>query len=422
MHRFATAVTSALLLLAASAPATAATGNAPKTVFEHAGRAWAVATVVLGRPLQYRDGKLRAFPSRIVDLMAAARGEPRNVMLVYEVAADEMEKPFFNENDEIFGPIELLPEHSYWRDNLPPTPRHAIAGGRRNVFRGEEIAEARRVLKPYLDAYARKGRERIPGEIAAVAAALDTTVPRLREDAVQFLLARAELGQQFPDAARPAIAGYLAGPAPAPERARLIEAVGKAKFEAIAPNLEALAGGNDEVAVAALAALENMGRPVASERVRSMLESGNEHQRAYAAERIARNAESDPAALQRATALMEPAEPQKVRIAAATGLGASGSKGAVAPLAAAVRRGDSASRAAAMALASIGGEEAGSALKAALLEGKGETAAAAVHGLRVIRGCQDCTRVLAEQHEKHPEQGVRKLIAVALEMPAKHEH
>ncbi|HYB97621.1 MAG TPA: hypothetical protein VEC57_00660 [Candidatus Limnocylindrales bacterium] len=422
MRRMKHAAAACALVLLLAVPVGAATGNQPKTIFEHAGKAWAVGRIAIGKPLKFRKGRLHVFTGRIVELVSAAQGEPRNIMLTYEVASDEMANPFFKGDEEFFAPIELLPEHSYWRDNLPQTPRHAVAGGRRNVFRGEEMAEAKRVLAPFLEGRKLKGKQRATHEIAAAAAALDSSIVRLREDAARFLAAHPTLGRDFSDAARPHVAKYLASAAPTVERAALIGAIGQGKVEAMTGDLEALSKGSDAVAVAALAALEAMGKPTPVDRLSAMTESKSTELRVFGAERLGRLAARDAAALERSIRMIGPDNPEAVRIAAARGLGASGAAAAVEPLVKEMRRGDGASRAAAEALAAIGGDPAHGALKSALTEGRGETAAAAVHGLRRVRGCSDCGKLLAQQHEQHPEQGVRDLIAVVMEMPVEHKH
>jgi hypothetical protein len=95
----------------------------------------------------------------------------------------------------------------------------------------------------------------------------------------------------------------------------------------------------------------------------------------------------------------------------------------VAPLSAALGRGDGASEAAASALAVIGGPDAAQALKNAITGGSGNSESVAVIALADLRsGCSDCMAFLAEQHRTHPDESIRDLIAIVLEAPHKHQH
>ena len=239
--------------------ADAATSTGPKTLFEAAAGAWGVGTIRLGKPLKFREGKVLAFPSQFADLLWAPVGKPRNLMLVYEVPGSEADKPFFGDKDEFFAPIRLLPEQAYWRDNLPGTPRHDVAGGTRNVFRGEEIAEAKKALGPFLEASGIKGKDGRSAEAAAVAAALGSSVTRIREDAGAWLAAAPNLGRILTEAALASLATYLQGTAPAAERATLITALAAAKITGLKPAFEAVAAKEDAAGAAALAALAALG-------------------------------------------------------------------------------------------------------------------------------------------------------------------
>jgi hypothetical protein len=244
-------------------PAHAASSGA-KALFDHAAGAWGVGTIRLGKPLKFREGKVLVFPSQFADLLWAPTGKPRNLMLVYEVPSDEAEKPFFGDKDEFFAPIRLLPEQSYWRDNLPATPRHEVAGGKRNVFRGEEIAEAKKALGPFLEASGIKGKERRSAQAAAVAAALGSTVTRIREDAGAWLAGAPNLDKILTEAALASLASYLQGTAPAAERAALITALASAKVAGLKPTFQAIADKDDAAGASALAALAALGQSPAT--------------------------------------------------------------------------------------------------------------------------------------------------------------
>jgi len=378
--------------------------------------------VTLGEPLPFREGRILAYPSQITDLLWARQGQPKNLMLVYEVPADEVGKPFYHGREVIFAPIELLPEHSFWRDNLPQTTRHAVAGGRRNVFRGDEIAEARRIVGLYLQATALKGKARWGAEIDAVSQALSSPVTRLTEDAVSWFSASAHLSTDFPDSARETVSRYLEGARPDAEKVQLIDALGHARVAALADELRKLGGGSGPVAAASMVALDEMGAGAPMDRVLELSKSPDEDVRAYAAHRLGADRSGQAAAFERTLALMDASQPDVVRRAAAAGLGWQGNTRAVEPLAALMRRQDPLADMAGEAIADIGGEEAGKALKDALVTGSPATAAAAVNPLHRILGCEDCGRVLAEQRTKHPDAKIRDLIRMVLELPRPHEH
>lgn len=239
-----------------------AANTGPKTLFEAAAGAWGVGTIRLGKPLKFREGKVLAFPSQFAELLWAPAGKPRNLMLVYEVPGEEADKPFFGDKDEFLAPIRLLPEHAYWRDNLPGTPRHEVAGGTRNVFRGEEIAEAKKALGPFLEATGTKGKDRRSAEAAAVAAALGSSVTRIREDAGAWLAASPNLSRILNESALTSMKTYLEGPAPAAERASFITALTPARVAGLKPAFQAVAAKEDAASAAARAALAALGEAV----------------------------------------------------------------------------------------------------------------------------------------------------------------
>jgi len=200
-----------------------------------------------------------AFPSTVDELLwAPKKTKPRNLMFVYEVPDAEKDHPVYNEHDVFFAPIRLLPEHAYWKDNLPNTRRHDVAG-RRYVFRGDEIAEAKKILGGFLPATELHGRDRWTGEIRGVVAALGAHNAVLREDAVAFLSTCPQLKVGFEDADVSAVAAYLAGDAPAAEKTRLIDAAAAANLTALKPTFDELAKRTDTVGAAARKAADRLG-------------------------------------------------------------------------------------------------------------------------------------------------------------------
>lgn len=411
-----------LLPVPASFAARVAPGS--RTIFHHAESAWAVGTMKLGNSMPFRDGNILVFPSQISDLLWAPDAtKPRNLMLVYEVASDEKDKPVFQKGDEIFAPIRLLPDHSYWKDNLPNTRRHEIAGGRRYVFRGDQIAEARKTLGEYLAATQLKGMERWAGEVNAVAVALGSPVQVLREDAVKFFAVYPTLDRDFKDQALPPVVAYLKSDAPVADKASLIHSLTTAKVAAVKPVLEELAARDDAVAAAALRGLTKLGETVALDRLLRLSQSPSVEVKEYAAEALGMRAGQDEAAFERARTLLDAGnEPTPVREAAARGLGISKSTKAVPALAAAVERGDPASRVAGEALAETNSPEAAGLLSDILKKTEGEAAISAVAALGRVRSCPQCATLLHEQHEAHRDPVVRNLIGVMLEVPLEHKH
>lgn len=412
-------------LFAAITPVAA--GAAPaetKTLFEYAASSWAVGTLRLGQPMPFRQGKVLAYPGQITDLLWAPVGEPHNAMIVVDVASgDDPDKPFLAEGDVVFGPIKLLPDHSYYRDNLPNTPKHQINGGRRYVFRGDEIPAVRELLGAYLEAAKINGLQRWTKQLDVVVRALGGPIVRVREDAARFLVGYEMLGRDLGAESLPGLQAYLTGQAPAEERASVVTALAAGKVEKARPVLEKVAELDDAAGAAALAALEQLGAAPSDASLDAWSKSASVERRAYAAGAYGRRAAADSHALERAKAILGDAEEaDSVRAAAAEGLGAAGGDGATAALLATVERGDAASRAAGLGLASIGTPGVVAGLSKILREQRGEAAAGAVYGLGRIPACAECGKVLVEQHKAHPDEGIRQLISVIMEMPLEHKH
>lgn len=394
-----------------------------RNLFQYAESAWGVGTVTLSQPMAFREGRVLVFPATFSDLLwAPGQAKPHNMMLVLEVSSEDKDKPYLAVGDVLFAPFRLLPENSYWRDNLPNTRRHEVAGGRRYMFRGEEIAEVRKVLLPYLAAHDLKTLDRWSGQVAAVVAALASPVVTVREDAARYLAWYPTLSRDFRDDQVPPVMAYLGGAAPIEERSSVANAMVSARLAVLAPGLRALADRDDATGAMALRALAGLGFAVGSDRLPVLSRATSPEVRAYAAEALGERAATDPAAAGRAGQILADAKEQPaVRAAAATGLGRAGAASRPVLLAA-VEKGDEASRAAALALAGDGDPEAGAQLLGVLKTGRGEAAMAAAAALVTLKNCPACVDGLRQQHEKHPDEEVRHLLGVLLEVPLVHKH
>jgi len=394
-----------------------------RTLFFHAETAWAVGTIALSKPLPFRDGKILVFPSQITDLLWAPDGtKPRSLMLVYEVLSDDKDKPYFEQGDQIFAPIQLLSDHAYWKDNLPNTRRHAIAGGRAYAFRGEQALEAREILAAYLKAHDLKGLERWSGQVAAVAAALGSTIQVIREDAVTYLAIYPTLNRDFSDAAVAPIRAFLSSEAATTEKTRLVDALVAAKLSAIPPMLQELAKRDDATGAVAWAGLEKLGQGPSTEQLLVMSRSASPEMQAFAAGVLGSRAATDTVAFDRSSELLTGGSTNAVVSALMDGLVRAGGDKVVTILAAVVERGESGSRKAAQALGQIGGPAAEAALTRILKEKQGEAAQAATVGLGTMKNCKGCTTLLHEQHESHADPAVRNLAGVVLGVPLEHKH
>lgn len=415
------------VVLLATTVTTATADRVPpesRTLYHYAETAWAVGTLNLGKPLTFREGRVLVFPSQITDLLWAPGGtKPRNLMLVYEVANDDKDKPLFAQNDTIFAPLRLLPEHSYWKDNLPNTRRHEVAGGPRYAFRGDEIAEVRKYLTPYMAAFQLKSMDRWKGEIAAVAAALESKVVVLREDSVRYFAVYPSLARDFDAKALPPIVAYLSGDAPSQEKARLVGSLANAKVEMIKPALIELGAKDDATAAVALRGLSILGVDTDPERLIVLSRASSEEMRAFAVEMLGRQVGANPEALARCTEVLQDEQAAvPVRAGTIAGLTEAGNSPATTLLLAQVAGGGTNSRASAEALATIGGSEAEAGLTRILKKEKGQAAIAAAVGLSRMGTCANCGKTLHEQHDSHPDPAVREMIAVVLQLPMEHKH
>ncbi len=394
-----------------------------KTFFELLERAWAVGEIRLSAAIEHRGGRLLVFPAHIVDLIHARVGKPRTILVVHEHAATGAE-PVFKEGDRLLAAIGILPEHSYWRDNLPATKRHEILGGRRYAFKDSELDGAKEMARAYTATLDDQMPLRARRQASVMVEALLSDIPVLAEDAMRTLTRAPRLARDIDKEAQARLSAFLADEsAEAALRGRLARAAGGQGADAFVPVLEQLSLKDDAVAAPALAALDDLGRERPTTRLTDLLGAATAALRVYAAEALGKRAAGDaPARTAAVTLLLSDAE-METRLAAARGLGASGSPVAIDALAAAMDRGDGATRTAAIALAKIGGPRAHTLLKQAITGGAPETMVAAVMAMVQLRDeCEGCLAFLAEQHRNHDEQAVRETIAVMLELHKKHEH
>jgi hypothetical protein len=418
------ALTAATLLLA-SGPVCAGLQPETLTLFDHAQRSWGVGTIHVSKPLAFRDGKLLVFPAQFTDLLWAPDGsKPRNMMIVHEPwPDDDKDKPFLSDKDDFFAPILLLPEHAFYKDNLPPTPRHQIAGGRRYVFRGEQIPEVRKILEAWFKASDAKGANRFREKVVAVASALESTIPYVREDAVTWFTVYPTLARDFDDRALPSVKAYLAGSAPAEEKAKLIDALVAAKIESVKPLVQEQAKANDASGAAALRAIAESGERKSTDELLTMSRATSVDVQAYALEQIGARAGTEDAAFARCKEVLDQVtSPTKLMHGCLRGLRHAKGKAVNDLLVFVVERGDSGSREAALALAGSNSPETVAELTRILKEKTGEPAIAAAMGLARTSGCEACAEELEEQHHDHKDEMVRNVIGVLLGVPMVHKH
>ncbi len=386
----------------------------PGTLFENLTRCWAAAEARPARILKYHDGSLLGIPTDMRDVVYARKGKPRSIFVVYEKSSPEDELPF-EIGKPYFAVFRMLPQYAYWRYNLPNIPRHEIFGGRRYVFRGDDIEPAKKIVRRYTETFELRGRKRLIAAAGVVVDALTSPVKVIADDAVRHLALRPVELSLLDEAARDRLSGFLLGDRDDALVVRLVEAIGRAKVQHLVPLLEKLAAGHTNKAGAALRSLDALGKAPATASLIERLEDSNENVRAAAAHILALRAASDGKAEEAVVRVLRGSDDPKVRSAAAEGLAAGGDREAIDALVHAVQRGDEASRAAAVSLARIGGDEGIDELEQTVRKGKGEARAAAVIALGTLGGsCEGCRRFLQDQYEHHPDESVRSLIASVL--------
>jgi hypothetical protein len=411
-----------LALVALFALAGGAQAQEPKTFFDYLESAYVVGRLNAAPPLKYRDETLLVFTTKVLDILHARIGKPQTLMIVEELHAKGDASPI-TPDTPFLAPVILLPEHAYWRDNLPNTPRHQIAGGTRYIFTGAQIAEVEKFGRPFAATLERNYAERWPDRSDTVVAALSSPLDVLREDGARYLVAHPVLFSNMRDATRERLSGYLTGDAPIEFRQSVVEAMGESHAEQMTPILEELARRDDTVGAAALHALERSGKAPDIHALLNLSRAESVPVRAYAAEALGARASEDSEAFARAAALLAPAEPEQVRAAAAVGLGKSRNPQAIEPLRVALEHGGETARPTASAIAEIGGPKAADILKKAVVDGTNESKTAAVVAIIDLQeGCADCQEFLRTQYESNPDKGIRQLIGIMLELNRKHEH
>jgi HEAT repeat protein len=419
MTRIVAFVSLLLSLIGLAGPAHA---DRPKTYFDYVERAWACADIELRKPLEHRDGLVLAYPGTLVDVAYSRHAKPQSILLIEELTSKEDKSPV-SEGERFFAPIQVLPEHSYWRDNLPNTPHHGVLGGRRYIFKGEDAAAAKELTKAYAESFKMQMPEKRMKQQAVIVDALESSVKVLREDAIRRLTTLPVPAKQYDDATIRRLGDYVRSDAPAADRAQIASMIGQAEMKTLIPDLEALAKNDDLVAASALKSLEELGAPRSTDVLLALLSKKTVEVRGYAAHELGERSAEDAKAYARAAELVASTDDATVRGACAMGLGVSGKPEALTPLRTALERGDAASRPAAAAIARIGGKPAGEILKDTIRSGPSEAQVASVLAIVEMRGdCDNCIEFLREQKASNPDEGVRDLIGIVLELNVKHDH
>ena len=419
MTRIVAFVSLLLLLLGLAGTAVA---DRPKTYFDYVERAWACADIELRKPLAHRDGLVLAYPGTLLDVAYSRHGKPQSILLIEELTSKEDTSPVA-EGERFFAPIQVLPEHSYWRDNLPSTPRHGVLGGRRYIFKGDDAAAVKELTKAYAESFKMDMPEKRMKQQAVIVGALNSSVKVLREDAIRRLTTLPVPAKQYDEATIRRLGDYVKSDAPAGDRAQIAAVIGQAEMKTLVPDLELLAKNDDVVAASALRSLEELDAPRSTDVLLELLKKKTIEVRGYAAHELGERSAIDAAAYARAAELVASNDDATVRGACAMGLGASGKAEALTPRRTALARGDGASRPAAAAIARIGGKPAAEILKETIKSGPSEAQVASVLAIVEMQGgCDDCAEFLREQKESNPDAGVRDLIGIVLELNVKHDH
>ncbi|HXC50449.1 MAG TPA: hypothetical protein VN634_06190 [Candidatus Limnocylindrales bacterium] len=394
----------------------------PGTLFEFAKKAWVVGVVSLGHPQSFDNGGILAFPAQIDELVWSRGATPQTLTLMYDVPREEKNTPYFKEHDVFLAPFRQLPDYSSWREKLPGKRRYQVYGGRRYVFRGDDIPQVKRILADFLAASDAKASDHEVAEVRVVITALGSGNAVVREDAARFLTSYPNLARDFADSDVAPLAAYLGGDAPFEEKMPLVDALAAAKVTAIKPSLAELGKRDDASGAVGLRGLAGFGEWPQTGRLLELSRSSSKEMRCYAAEALGRRAATDPQAMQRVKDLFVQQEDPRIIDSVGVGLAHSGGENVIVFLGEALARGDATSISAGKSLAAIGGPAATAVLKKTLEEKQGPAATAAANGLRSMEGCPDCGVILETQYKQHPDPEVRSLIGIILGVRLQHKH
>jgi hypothetical protein len=374
-------------------------------------------------PLRFRDGSVLVFPAQFVDLTYGRLGKPRSIMLVEELSSPDAE-PMVPRKDVFYAPINVLPQYSYWRDNLPQTPHHTVPGGYRYLFKGDDIAPVKSITKAYTDTLALEMPEKRIRQQAILVETLESEIKVIREDALRRLEGLPIPAKFYDAATKKALAAYAGGDGPEDARATVVGVIARAEMRSLVPQLKEISGSDDAAGGAALRALDYLGEEIPTDRLLKLVDSDAFEVQSFAVSKLGERAGEDPKALAKVVEVLESDASEELRSAAGAGLGKSGSEEAVGPLKNALARGDLASRGAATGLAELATADSIAALKSAVESGPSEAKVGSIVALAGLapEKCADCVKFLLEQHENHPDEAVRDLIGLVLELPVKHEH
>jgi HEAT repeat protein len=318
------------------------------------------------------------------------------------------------EGDEVVAFLRPAERGSYLRKLLPPGRHHAPAGGRYGVVAARETS----------------GADEIRDVVAQIAAASRAPDPDpAKQQAARRSLVFAEVGASHPTLVEDGAAG-LAGidglassltpeerssldralrrtDLPDRVRALLIDAVGEARLEALAPTLGELEGGA-EVHAARWRALAALGRPPSSEELVARLASPEGDVRVAAASALLREAPEE--GLAPAARLAREDADASVRSRVLEALGKSAGTAAIPTLEEAIAKDTDlgARQAAARALFQVGGREAVAAFGRAAFSAPLEEQRRAVAMIRAL-GAPDDDPALERIRREHPDPKTREI-------------
>lgn len=393
MIRTVAAFFSTFFLLAAVSVATAQETERT-TLFYRILDSWAFGHIKLQNPVRAREGRLLAFPSVLSEVEYAVSPNARNLILVWDVDA---ERDVLDYKDSFLAPIVLLPEHAYWRENLPVSRRHAVSGGSRYIFKGDDEVEVRRALAPFLASLKAKAPQRWSQEVLGISKALESTNAVVRADALEHMRSYVRLERYFSPEAEAVWRSFLEGDAQDSEKAHLAFAVGRWNIVALKDAMEVLAATKTGAAAAeAFEALRKLGQDFSREELDGLAKAESEPVRAWAFGRLARQAGSDAALLERLLGRLRKDPSLEVRAALAAGLGDAKVGAATQVLVESLESDAPSGPAAAKALAQLGQQ---AALEKALFEKDETLASNAAMGLAAMPDCSSCIAAIEKKSQ-----------------------